>query len=145
MGAIASGGVCVLNDDLVRRVGVSRDVIDHVAAMEMREIARREREYRGLRPLLDPHGMTVILVDDGLATGATMRAAVEAVRAQHPARVVVAVPVAATHSCEDMRDIADEVVCAVASDEFRAVGLWYDDFDQVSDDDVRELLARAYT
>jgi putative phosphoribosyl transferase len=140
MGAIASGGVCVLNEDLVRRVGVPREVIAHVSERETLEIARRERAYRGTRPPLDPHGMIVILVDDGLATGATMKAAVQAVRAKDPARVVVAIPVAATRSCDEMEAVADEVVCAITSDAFRAVGLWYEDFEQVTDEEVRELL-----
>jgi predicted phosphoribosyltransferase len=143
MGAIASGGICVLNEELVERIGVPQHVIDQVAARELQEIARREREYRGMRRALVPAGKTVILVDDGLATGATMRAAAQAVRAQDPARVVVAVPVAATQSCEEMRAVADEVVCSIASDEFHAVGLWYEDFEQVSDEEVRALLDAA--
>ncbi|MDB4939509.1 MAG: putative phosphoribosyltransferase [Labilithrix sp.] len=143
MGAIASGGVCVLNEDLVRQAGITQREVASVAAREAQEIARREREYRGLRPALDPRGLTVILVDDGLATGATMRAAAAAIRAKQPARIVVAVPVAAVESCEEMKAVADEVVCAFTPAPFHAVGLWYDDFTQVTDEDVADLLARA--
>jgi putative phosphoribosyl transferase len=143
MGAIASGGVCVLNEDLVRSHGITRSSLARVAAREMQEIARRERDYRGLRPQLEPRGMTAVVVDDGLATGATMRAAVEALRAKAPAAIVVAVPVAAEETRDDMRAIADDVVCVITPSPMRAVGLWYDDFTQVTDEEVRDLLARA--
>ena len=143
MGAIASGGACVLNETLVARAGISDEVIARVAARELEEIARRQREYRGARPPLSLRGRTVILVDDGLATGATMRVAVEAVREQAPARLVVGVPVAAPDTCREMRDVADEVVCAITPEPFRAVGHWYEDFEQTTDDEVRDLLAAS--
>jgi putative phosphoribosyl transferase len=142
MGAIASGGVRVLNDDIVRHLNLGADDIDRVASLEAQELARREREYRGDRPPTQIAGHTVILIDDGLATGATMRAAAQAVQAQHPARLIVAVPVAASETCEQFRSLVDEVVCASTPEPFHAVGLWYEDFSQTSDEEVRSLLAR---
>src|SRR5205814_1060351 len=118
-------------------------VIDRVAAQEQRELERREREYRGGRPPLDVRGKTVILVDDGLATGSTMRAAVAAVRKLGPAKVVVAVPVGAAETCEEFEGEADEAVCAREPDPFYAVGMWYEDFSQTTDDEVRDLLRRG--
>jgi len=141
MGAIASGGVRVLNDDVVQQLRLTDRVIDGVTAAEQRELERRERVYRGDRPPPDPRGKIVILVDDGLATGATMRAAVLAVRRLGPERVVVAVPVGAHETCREFADVADEVVCAAEPDPFLAVGYWYEDFGQTTDDEVRELLA----
>ena len=143
MGAVATGGVRVFNEQIVRALSLPPDLIDAVAAREQQELARRERLYRGDRPPLDVRGRTVILVDDGLATGATMHAAIEALRAQQPARIVVAVPTAAPETCEALRAKADEVVCAITPEPFYAVGLWYDDFSQTSDDEVRQLLARS--
>ena len=143
MGAIASGGVRVLNDEVVRRLGIPAAAVDAVARYEQGEVERRERLYRAGRPPPDVRGRTVILVDDGLATGSTMLAAVRAVRAQQPARIVVAVPTAAAETCAQLRSEADEVVCATTPEPFRAVGMWYDDFSQTSDEEVRELLARA--
>jgi putative phosphoribosyl transferase len=143
MGAIASGGVRVLNEELVKVIGIPPDAIDEVTAREARELERRERAYRDDRPAPDVEGRVVILVDDGLATGATMRAAVAALRRRHARRIVVAVPVAARETCEAMRGHADEVVCAMTPEPFHAVGLWYEDFAETSDDDVRELLRRA--
>ena len=143
MGAIASGGVRVLNDDVVSALRLSPAEIDAVAAQEQRELERRERQYRDDRPPPDLRGRTVILVDDGLATGATMRAAVAALRRQGPARIVVAVPVGAAETCRDFGAEADEVVCARMPQPFYAVGLWYGDFSQTSDEEVRELLALA--
>jgi predicted phosphoribosyltransferase len=140
MGAIASGGVRVVNDDVVRSLGISSDAIDRVAAEEAVELQRRESAYRDGRPPLDLEGRVVILVDDGLATGSTMRAAVEAVRQRTPARVIVAVPVGARETCRDLQAIADEVICARMPEPFSAVGQWYLDFDQTSDEEVRELL-----
>ena len=143
MGAIASGGVRVLNQRVLREVAIPRHEVDAVAAEEGRELARRERAYRGDRPPPEIRGKTVILVDDGLATGASMHAAVQALRQQGPRRVVVAVPVAAPETCEAFRAEVDEIVCAVTPELFYAVGLWYEDFSQTSDDEVRELLAAA--
>jgi predicted phosphoribosyltransferase len=142
MGAIASGGVRVLNEDVVRVLQVSDDVIETVAAAEQQELERRERLYRGERPPLDVRGKIVILVDDGLATGASMRAAVAALRQMGPARIVVAVPVGSAETCAEMHDVADEVVCGYTPEAFRAVGLWYEDFSQTTDAEVRELLNR---
>jgi predicted phosphoribosyltransferase len=140
MGAIASGGVRVLNEAVVRHYGVPQRAIDAIVAEEQVELERREREYREGRPLIDVANRIVVLIDDGLATGSTMRAAVEAVRQLGPARIVVAAPVAATDTCDDLRRIADEVVCATTPEPFAAVGLWYRDFSQTTDDEVRELL-----
>jgi predicted phosphoribosyltransferase len=142
-GAIATGGVRLLNDDVVRGLGIPPDVIDRVAAAERAELERREREYRGNRPAPDVRGRTVILVDDGLATGASMRAAVAALRQGQPARIVVAVPIAAASTCEEFRDEVDEVVCARTPEPFYAVGLGYQDFSQTTDEEVRDLLRRA--
>ena len=140
MGAIASGGVRVLNEHVVEMVGVSDQEIDEVAAREQQELERREREYRNGRPAPQIWGRTVILIDDGLATGSTMRAAVQAVRRQGASRVVVAVPVAAASTCDEFRAEVDDVVCAVTPEPFYAVGLWYEDFSQTTDEEVRRLL-----
>jgi putative phosphoribosyl transferase len=142
MGAIASGGVRVLNPEVVA-YGVSRNDIERVTAAEKIELERRERLFRGGRPPIPVAGRTVILVDDGLATGSTMRAAVRALRQQDARRIVVAVPVAAQSTCAEMEEEADQVVCAATPESFRAVGLWYDDFTQTTDDEVRELLDAA--
>jgi predicted phosphoribosyltransferase len=143
MGAIASGGVRVLNEDSIRYLGIPEAWVDEVAAREERELRRREEAYRDGRPEPDVRGKTVILVDDGLATGSTMRAAVAAVRQLGPARVVVAVPVGAPETCGEFRREADDVVCAREPEPFYAVGAWYEDFSQTSDEEVRELLAQA--
>jgi predicted phosphoribosyltransferase len=143
MGAIASGGVTVLDQDLLRIARVREADLRRVIAAEEKELARRERQYRGDRPFPDLRGKTVILVDDGLATGSTMRAAVEALRQEGPARIVVAVPVSSPEICDAFRDLADEVVCAETPEPFRAVGLWYGDFSQTTDEEVHELLDRA--
>jgi putative phosphoribosyl transferase len=143
MGAIASGGVLVLNERLIQALGLDRKELERAVAQEAREIERREAAYDGERGPPDLDGKTVILVDDGLATGSTMRAAALAVRQLNPARVIVAVPVAAEETCDAFRDIVDEVVCEVTPKPFQAVGLWYEDFSQTSDDEVRELLERA--
>ena len=143
MGAIASGGVRVLNEDVISYLGIPGEVIDIVAADERTELERRERAYRNGRPPPDVNGRVVILIDDGLATGSTMRAAAAALRAQKPARIVVAVPVAAPETCEQFKSEVDEVICAVTPQPFRGVGLWYRDFSQTTDEEVRELLARA--
>jgi predicted phosphoribosyltransferase len=143
MGAIATGGVRVLNQEVVEYLRIPDEVIDEVAARELQELERRERLYRGGRPALSPHGREVILVDDGLATGSTMRAAILALRQRQPASIVVAVPVAAKQTCDELRTEADEVFCGVTPDPFYAVGLWYEDFAQTTDDEARELLALA--
>jgi predicted phosphoribosyltransferase len=143
MGAIASGGVRVLNEDVLESITVSQAAIDTVTRTEQLELERRERAYRDGRPPVPIDERVVIIVDDGLATGSTMRAAVLAVRRLHPARVVVAVPVGAWETCEDLRAVADEVVCEFTPEPFRAVGLWYADFSQTTDAEVRQLLAQA--
>jgi putative phosphoribosyl transferase len=143
MGAIASGGVRVLNEDVVSELGIPQHWVDIVAARELEELRRREAAYRDGRPAPDVRAKTVILVDDGLATGASMRAGVAALRKLGPARIVVAVPVGAAQTCDEFRDVADEIVCAETPDPFYAVGSWYSDFDQTTDEEVRELLARA--
>jgi putative phosphoribosyl transferase len=143
MGAVASGPVLVLDEPLTRSLGIDRRQVERVVEAELRELARRDAAYRDGREPPDLEGKTVILVDDGLATGSTMRAAALAVRRQNPARVVVAVPVAAAETCDQFRDVVDEVLCAITPRPFQAVGLWYDDFSQTSDSEVRQLLARA--
>jgi putative phosphoribosyl transferase len=140
MGAVAPGGVLVLDDRLVRGLGLPDEVLQETVEKELRELERREAAYRAGRPPLDLEGKTVILVDDGLATGATMRAAALALRKYKPARVVVAVPVASAETCDEFRADVDEIVCALTPSPFHAVGLWYDDFSQTSDEEVRELL-----
>jgi len=143
MGAIATGGVRVLNDDVVSDLGIAKWIIDAVAAEEGCELHRRERLYRDDSSALEVSGRTVILIDDGLATGSTMRAAVTAVRRLKPARVIVAVPVGAPETCAEFRGIADEVVCAFIPDQLYTVGQWYKDFSQTTDEEVRWLLTRT--
>src|SRR5919109_733714 len=143
IGAIASGGIRVLNEDLVRMLNLSEKVIEHVAQRELQELQRREQSYRGNRPAPEVRDKTVILIDDGLATGASMRAAVAGLRAQHPAQIVVAVPAAAPEVCDAFASEVDEVVCAITPDPFYGVGRWYDDFSQVTDEEVRNLLQEA--
>ena len=143
MGAIAYGGVVVLDEETIRALRIGEDEVGRIVAAELRELQRREAAYRGEREPPSLEGKTVILVDDGLATGASMRAAAVATQQQRPAKVVVAVPVAAAQTCAELGEVVDEVVCALTPAPFRAVGLWYEDFSQLSDDDVRELLARA--
>jgi putative phosphoribosyl transferase len=143
LGAIASGGVRVLNEDVVRALPNANELIESVTTRELAELARREQIYRDGRPAPDIGGRTVILVDDGLATGATMRAAVAALRQLGAAKIVVAVPVGAADTCREIEQEVDETVCAMAPEWFQAVGQFYEDFSQTSDDEVRELLARA--
>ena len=142
MGAIATGGVRQVNHDVVEALGIPASVIDAVAAREQVELERREQDYRGDRGPLALTNKTVILVDDGLATGSTMRAAVMAARQHRPARVIVAVPVGAASTCVDLATEADDVVCVRTPDPFVAVGLWYRDFTPTTDDDVRSLLGK---
>lgn len=143
IGAIASGGVRVLNDEVVAMYGIDQAMLAEVIAKESKELQRRELLYRNNRPLLNLTGKIAVLADDGLATGATMKAAVAAVRKHNPAQVIVAVPVGAYESCESLKYDADEVVCAEIPRHFFAVGLWYQDFTQTTDEEVRELLERA--
>ena len=143
MGAIATGGVRVVNDEVIRRLGVPEAMIDEVAAEELKELKRRERSYRADRSAPNVKDRTLILVDDGLATGSTMRAAVAALRRLHPAWIVVAVPVGAAETCAEFQDEADEVVCACTPEPFYAVGLWYEDFSQTTDGEVHDLLEQA--
>lgn len=143
MGAIASGGVRVLNDSVVDMLGVPPETIERVARAEAEELARRERRYRGERPPPDVEGRTVILVDDGLATGSTMRAAIAALGRMGAAGIVVAVPVAAAETCAEIGREVDAIVCAATPEPFYAVGLWYKDFSQTTDEEVRALLAAA--
>jgi putative phosphoribosyl transferase len=143
MGAIASGGLVVLDGLVIRRFGLSDSQVERVIQRERRELERREHHYRGDWPLPDVSGRTVILVDDGLATGSTMRAAVAALKQEHPKRIVVAVPIGSPDTCDELREDADDVVCAATPEPFYAVGLWYHDFSQTTDEEVIELLARA--
>jgi putative phosphoribosyl transferase len=143
MGAIATGGVRVLNEDVVEYLRIPDEVIDEIAADELHELERRERAYRGDRPAPDVRGKTVILVDDGLATGSTMRAAAAALRQQKPARTIVAVPVSAPQTCDEYRMGVDEIVCGVVPEPFHAVGQWYKDFSQTTDEEVSNLLEQA--
>lgn len=141
MGAIATGGLVVLDQRLIQLLGIDRSQVQRTVEAESRELQRREAAFRGNRGPPDVTGKIAILVDDGLATGSTMRAAALAVRELKPAKIVVAVPVAAEETCDAFRDVVEEIVCAVTPKPFHAVGLWYDDFEQTSDEEVRELLA----
>jgi predicted phosphoribosyltransferase len=143
MGAVASGGVRVLNDQVVRALRIPSHVIDAVTQEQEHELARRDRLYRGERPPPDVRGRTVILVDDGLATGASMLAAIRALRQLEPAHVVVAVPTASAETCAELKGEVDDVVCATTPEPFYAVGLWYEDFSQTTDEEVRDLLQWA--
>jgi predicted phosphoribosyltransferase len=143
MGAIASGGVRVLNDDVVNYLQIPAGVIDAVTATEQKELERREAAYRGNRPEVEVKGKTIILVDDGLATGSTMRAAAAALREKDPAKIVVAVPVSASQTCDEYRMGVDEIICAKVPEPFMGVGMWYRDFSQTTDEEVSELLAQA--
>jgi len=140
MGAIAEGNIEVLNEDVVRSLEIPRAAIDRVVALEQQELAGRAERYRGQRPPPDVAGRIVILVDDGLATGATMEAAITALRQLGPARIVVASPVGARDTCARLSAVADEVVCLLEPEHFDAVGLWYDNFTQTTDEEVKEIL-----
>lgn len=143
IGAIASGGIRVLNTDIIRMLNVPQEVINFAATRERQELQRREHSYRGDRPAVEVRDRTVILIDDGLATGASMRAAVAGLRTQHPGHIVVAVPTAAKEACEAFRHEVDEILCAHTPEPFHGVGRWYEDFSQVSDEDVRVLFEKA--
>ena len=143
IGAIASGDVRVLNDDIVHALKIPQGMIETVTRQELQELERRERAYRGDRPAPEVRGRIVILIDDGLATGASMRAAVAALRLQNPARIVVAVPTAALETCEAFRPEVDEIVCAMTPEPFYGVGRWYEDFSQTTDEEVQALLEEA--
>jgi len=143
MGAIATGGVRILNEEVLHHLAIPGEVIDAVAAREQVELERREILYRGYRPVLDTRGRSIILVDDGLATGSTMRAAIAALRKQRPARIVVAVPVAAPQTRDEIRMEVNEMVCLMTPEPFHGVGLWYEDFSQTTDNEVRDLLEKS--
>jgi putative phosphoribosyl transferase len=143
MGAIATGGVRVLDKEITTEMNIPEQVIDAVVQREQEELQRRERLYRGDRSTPSVRGRTVILVDDGMATGSSMRAAAIAVRQMQPSKLIVAVPVAARQTCDDFKNEVDEVICALTPEPFMAVGTWYSDFSQTNDDEVRQLLERA--
>ena len=144
MGAIASGGVCVLNQDVLSHLGIPEDIIDLVIKSEQSELERREREYRNNHPRLELRGRTVIVVDDGLATGSTMHAAVAALRQKQPKKIIVAVPVGARDTCQSFHNEIDTMaICAVTPDSFQAVGSWYANFSPITDDEVRKCLDRS--
>jgi putative phosphoribosyl transferase len=143
MGAITTGGVRMLNDSVVQACGISESEIESVAAREQKELERRERLYRGQRAAPDVRGRTVIIVDDGLATGTTMRVAITALRKLHPSRLVVAVPVAPFSTCEELKGEVEEVVCLLSPETFMAIGIFYEDFTQTSDEEVCNLLERS--
>jgi putative phosphoribosyl transferase len=144
MGAIASGGVRVMNENVMTQINIPAEAVEAVARREEAELKRREEAYRDDRPRLEVKDRTVILIDDGLATGATMRAAVLALRKQQPGRIVIAVPVAAQDTCDEFREDVDEIICGITPPQFRAVGLWYEDFSQTTDEEVQQLLRAAY-
>ena len=143
MGAIATGGIRILNKDVVQFLDISDEVIDEITTHEIQELERRERLYRGERPAYDISGRTVILVDDGIATGATMQAAVAAIKLRQPSRIIIAVPTAAPSTCDEFAVEVDELVCVIRPEPFIAVGYWYRQFSQTSDEDVRSLLEQA--
>jgi predicted phosphoribosyltransferase len=143
MGAIATGGVRILNNDVVRFLNIPGAVIDKITTREQQELERRERLYRGDRPVYEVHGRIVILVDDGIATGATMHAAVAALKQRQPARIIIAVPTAAPSTCDEFAAEVDELVCVIRPEPFVAVGYWYRQFSQISDEEVRLLLEQA--
>jgi len=143
MGAIASGGICVLNEELVRALGIPYAAINAVAADEERELERREHLYREGRPAVAVQGRTVILVDDGLATGSSMRVAIMALKRKNPAQIVVTVPVGAPAACLEIESEVDQIICVASPEAFQSVGEWYRDFSQTSDEEVRDLLRQA--
>jgi putative phosphoribosyl transferase len=144
MGAIAAGGVRVLNQHLVRELGISEQAIEEVTAREWQELQRRDQVYRGGRPPPEIGDRTVILVDDGLATGSTMQAAIAVIKPQQPAGIVVAVPVAPAEACTAIKAGVDDVVCLLTPEPFYAIGLWYENFDQTTDQEVKALLSQQF-
>ena len=144
MGAIASGNVVIMNESIVHSLGISKESFDSVVKQQKIELKRREQMYRGVRGHIDVKDRTVILVDDGLATGATMKAAIAALRLQKPKNIVVAVPAAAPETCEEMGQKSEDIVCAITPDPFFSVGSWYEDFSQTTDEEVQRLLRTAY-
>jgi putative phosphoribosyl transferase len=144
IGAIATGGIRVLNTEVIEGMAISEAQIERIAAAELQELRRRERAYRGERPNAEVQGHGVILIDDGLATGATMQAAIAAIRQQRPAEILVAVPVAPKDTVALLRDQADAVICPATPEPFLGVGRWYEDFTQITDAEVRELLGRLW-
>lgn len=143
MGAIATGGVRIVNEEIVNRLHISHQTLDAVTATETKELARREHAYRGQCPPPEMQGRTAILVDDGMATGSTMRAAATALRKQHPGRIVVGVPVAAAQTCDEFRSEVDEMICVATPEPFYGVGRWYQNFSQTTDEEVHHLLEQA--
>jgi putative phosphoribosyl transferase len=143
MGAVASGGVKIFNHEVLQRLGISERILDGIVREKERELEQQEKAYRGERPPTQIEGRTVILVDDGLATGASMRAAVQAVKKKSAKSVIVAVPVGSADTCNQLQSEVDEVICGMTPEPFYAVGAWYSDFMQVTDEEVRELLDRA--
>jgi putative phosphoribosyl transferase len=143
MGAVASGNVRIVQPQVLEALRIPQSVMEAVTAEEIRELARRERAFRGDRPSPDVRDRTIILVDDGLATGSTMRAAVAALKLQRPERIVVAVPVAASETCQQLRNEVEQIVCLKTPTSFQAVGLWYEHFPQLTDEEVRTLLRKA--
>jgi putative phosphoribosyl transferase len=143
IGALASGGIRILNEALIKDLRLSQKIIEQITTREQRELERREALYRAGRAAIPVRGRTIVLTDDGLATGASMKAASKAVRAKGPHRLIVAVPVAARQTCDELRDDVDEVICAETPEPFMAVGSWYEDFRQTTDEEVRLLLEKA--
>lgn len=140
MGAIASGGITVLNEEVVNLLHIPTEAIDKIQKSEQNELLRRERVYRGTKPAPELLGKTIILVDDGIATGYTMRAAIAALKQKKPAKLIVAIPVAARSTCDEIAPLVDEIICPMRPVSFYAVGLWYNDFSQTTDDEVMQLL-----
>ncbi len=144
MGAIASGGVEVLNKDILPEFDIAQDAVEKVRQDETKELNRREMAYRGDRPIYDVRDRSVIIVDDGIATGATIQAAVRSLKGRQPRRIVIAVPVAPPSSLRDLREMVDEVVCPLVPENFQAVGQWYENFPQTTDNEVRKILSGAW-
>lgn len=143
MGAISTGGYRVFNQDIIESLGISKSTIEAAIAEQQQELQRRERVYRGSHPVPEIKGKTIILVDDGIATGATIRVALKALQHQNPTKLIVAVPVASPNTCDELAEMADEVICPLQPEDLRAVGVWYRDFSQTTDKEVIDLLEKA--